>query len=216
MKIPCSFQEWRECFCSKPPNLNTIRGGITTLLKYCFSDSSHYADNEEYLGCLTYSEDPKENKLNITAAGAYDPGNTQLIPGIFVSLMGEVQFSRLGLQNTTSLSRDTARRSESLLATTNVQIKCSHRDADISCAMADTCLLFLFAAIQHMKNAWGWLRHVEIKAQTEPKLAQQSETDTTNKWYDSTLVIQLVYQYSIIVDTESKRLKEYTLDNSVS
>ena len=103
-----------------------------------------------------------------------------------------------------------------MLATANIQIKCSHKNADISCALADMCMLFLMAAKKHVRKAWGWVRLMDIVAQTEPKLTQQSESDSSNRWYDSTLVIQLIYEYAIDIDTESKRLKEYSLDKSVS
>lgn len=212
MKTPCSFSEWKDCFCNSAPTLNNIRKGFTQLLKYCFSNTNHYSDNKEYLGCMVYSDDPSESQLSITAKGAYDPSNTQLVPGIQVSLAEGVQFNRQGARNTLAVSKDTARETLALQARANVQIRCSHKDADISCAMADMCMLFFMAAIKHINQAWGWVDYIDIVQQTEPKLNQQSESDSSNKWYDSTLVIQIVYQYSINIDTESKRLKEYTLD----
>lgn len=216
MKHPCSFSEWSDCFCNNPPTLNTIRRGFTQLLRYCFSNPEHYADNKEYLGCLSYSDDPRESKLSVLATGASDPSNTQNIPGVFISLGDQVQFQRHSINDTVSISRDYARETNSMLATANIQIKCSHKNADISCALADMCMLFLMAAKKHVRKAWGWVRLMDIVSQTEPKLTQQSESDSSNRWYDSTLVIQLIYEYAIDIDTESKRLKEYSLDKSVS
>jgi hypothetical protein len=43
-----------------------------------------------------------------------------------------------------------------------VQIRCSHKDADISCAMADMCMLFFMAAIKHINQAWGWVDYIDI------------------------------------------------------
>lgn len=214
MKTPCSFKEWYNCFCNTPPTLNNIRRGFTMLTRYCFSNPENYADNAEILGCMKYSDQPGEGDLSIIAKGAQDPANTELIPGIFISLSDAVQYAPYYIGPYTSTSSDRARITSSLTATANIQIKCSHKNADVSCAMADMCMLFFMAAIPHIKRAWGWVSQVNIQGQTEPKLQQLSESDTSNKYYDSILAIQLIYQYSINIDTESKRLKAYTLDNS--
>lgn len=214
MKTPCSFKEWRDCFCNTPPTLNNIRKGFTTLARYCFSNPEHYADNADILGCMKYSDEPGESDLSIIAKGAQDPSNTEIIPGIFISLGDTVQYDPYYVGPYVNASFDTARVTSSLMATANIQIKCSHKNADVSCAMADMCMLFFMAAVPHIKNAWSWVSQINIKGQTEPKLQQFSESDTSNKYYDSVLAIQLIYQYSINIDTESKRLKAYTLDNS--
>lgn len=214
MKTPCSFNEWSDCFCNTPPTLNNIRRGFVTLAKYCFSNPDNYSDNKDILGCLKYSDDPKERDITVVAKGAQDPTDTQLVPGVFISLADQVQFTNFYIGDARLRSRDTASRTSSLQATANVAIRCSHKNADICCAMSDMCLLFFMAAIPHIKNAWGWVQQINIVSQSEPKLQQLSESDTSNKYYESVLVIQLIYQYSINIDIESKRLKAYTLDNN--
>lgn len=212
MNTPCSFHEWRECFCNKPPTLNNIRRGFTTLLRYCFSDESHYADNKEILGCLTYSDDPKERKLNVEAKGAYDPADTESVPGVMVSLGEGVQFNRIGIHDTRVTSKDFSRVTDTSLATVIITVTCSHKNADVSCGLADMCTLFLTAAKKHIYKSWGWVKQIDIVKQTEPKLEQPSQQDSTAKWYDSTVAIQLIYEYSINIETESKRLKEFTIE----
>lgn len=216
MKTPCSFKEWRDCFCNTPPTLNNIRKGFTMLARYCFSNPNNYDANKEILGCIKYSDDPKERDITVVAKGAQDPADTQLIPGVFISLQDQVQFQEYYIGPHRDISDDTARITSSLKATANVVIKCSHKNADVSCAMGDMCMLFFMAAMPHIHNAWGWLSEIRIVSQSEPKLQQLSESDTSNKYYDSLLVIQIVYQYSINIDTESKRLKASTLDNNAN
>lgn len=216
MKTPCSFQEWKECFCNTPPTLGNIRRGFITLARYCFSNPNNYDTNKDLLGCLKYSDDPKESSLSVVTTGAQDPADTQLIPGVFVSLADQIQFSDYYIGPYQRLSDDTARRTNSVSAKANIVLRCSHKNADVSCAMSDMCMMFFMAAIPHIKNTWGWLSQISIVSQSEPKLQQLSESDTSNKYYDSLLVIQIVYQYSINIDTESKRLKASTLDSNTN
>lgn len=212
--LPSSLQEWRDCYCAAPPTLNTFRSGFTSLLRYFFSNSNNFAENKEILGCMEYSDDPKESKLKIIAQGASDPANTQNIPGIFISLGEGVDFNFDVLNNQYVSSRDFARETYVTLGTVNLIVKCSDKDADVSCAMADACLLFLTAIRKHLMSSWGWLKQYKIVKQTEPKLQQISEESAT-KWYDSSLVIQIVYQYSIDIDIESKRLKDFSSNSYI-
>lgn len=206
---PVNIAEWSDCYCAAPPTLSSIRGGFTTLLRYFFSNSNNFADNKEILGCMEYSEDPKESKLQINAAGAFDPYDTNNIPGITISLGDGVEFNTPAINPTYISSRDFARETTVSLGTANIQITCRDKNADISCAMADACLLFCTAIRKTLFNTWGWLKEYRIIKQTEPKLNKISE-ESNLQWYDSSLVIQIVYQYSIDIEIESKRLKDFS------
>lgn len=216
MKTPCSFNAWKECFCNTPPNMYNLRRGFVTLLRYCFSDPSHYSGDNGALSCLLYSDDIKEKSLSVEVKGAFNPDETSTVPGVTISFEQGINFQRIGSEDFRVTSSDFARETSSSLATTNIKITCSHKDADISCALADMCVLFLTAAKKHIKNAWGWVLQMDIVQQTEPTMNKQSEQDSTARWYESSVAIQLIYEYSINIETESKRLKEFSIGSSTS
>lgn len=216
MKTPCSFNQWKECFCNTAPTMYNLRRGFITLLRYCFSDPNHYSDNREALGCLVYSDDDKEKTLSVDAKGIYDPSDTNSVPGVSVSMSQGIQFQRIGINDRRVTSRDFSVETDTSLATAQIQITCSHKDADVCCALADMCTLFFTAAKKHIQNAWGWVLQFDIVQQTEPTMKNQSESDSTARWYESVVAIQLIYEYSINIETESKRLKEFSIGSSVS
>lgn len=210
-----SIGDWHNCFCESSPSMSTIRGGITALLRYCFSDPSHYADNKDILGCLKYSPDKNAvGNLQILAKGAKDPADTNNVPGIFVSLGDGVSYQFDALSDIHTSSINYSKQTVDTLGTAQVTIKCSAEDADVSCAMCDTCMMFMMGTKPKVMKAWkGWLRDYRVIRQTEPALQSLSGGDSTYKWYDSTLVIQLIYHYSVDTVHESKLLKGFTIES---
>lgn len=83
--MPGSIKEWCSCFCGKLPSMSVLRNAFVQLLKYCFSDTSHYSYLEDQLGCLVYDPDGKSGSIKIQATGANDPSDSDNIPGIVVS-----------------------------------------------------------------------------------------------------------------------------------
>lgn len=213
VKIPtCNcWDEWFRCFREAPPSLNTLRRAFTALLRWAYSDVSRFDGYEDALGCLTYSDDEKDSNISINPGSTVDPGNTENIPGILVKVDGGVNFAEVAFSPIASESEDTSNWQQSLHATANINILSRNYDADICCVMGDINMLFLFSLYQRLFETWNWLRGYTIKTQTEPKLTQVDEEDPT-KWYESSVVIELKYEYNTFAARESKRLKDYTLN----
>lgn len=211
-KIPtCTcFDEWFRCFREAPPSLNTLRRAFTALLRFAYSDVSRFDGYSDALSCLTYSDEAKNSKLTIKPSTTNDPGDTEDIPGIVISLEEGVKYDQVGMSPIARESEDTANWQQSLLATTNINIISRNYDADVCCVMSDINALFLFSLYQRLFETWNWLRDYSLVTQTEPKMAQTAEEDPT-KWYESRVVVKLAFEYNTFTARESKRLKDFSV-----
>lgn len=211
-KIPtCTcFDEWFRCFREAPPSLNTLRRAFTALLRFAYSDVSRFDGYSDALSCLTYSDEAKNSKLTIKPSTTNDPGDTEDIPGIVISIPEGVNYEPVGFTPIAQESDDTSNWQQSLMATANITIISRNYDADMCCTMSDINTLFLFSLYQRLFETWNWLRNYTLKQQTEPKMSQTSEEDPT-KWYESTVVLELKFEYNTFASRESKRLKDGTI-----
>lgn len=170
------------------------------------------ADYGEALACYTYKGDSESNIINISPSSIIDPGDTQNVPGILISLGNGVQYTHPSMQPYINESPDTSAVSLTSLASTTLTVLCRDRDADVCCMMADLCTMFLFALTERLFNTWSWLRIYQIQSQTEPKITQAEGSQDDTKWYESTLTIKIEYEYSVFTARESKRLKDFSLE----
>lgn len=200
-----------RCFDKTPPTLNTLRRAFTVLTRWAFSSPEQFGGYEDILNCLTYNEDPKESKISIQPGSAQDPGDTQNIPGILIQSEQGLKFEMVGISPLSSMSEDTSRYTNSCLVHTNIKFLCRHKDADICCAMGDLITLFMFALHPRFFEIWGWLRKLDLVSQSEPAM-QTHPSDSSVKWYESSVVISLIYEYNVFGARESKRLKDYTIN----
>lgn len=211
-----SIQEWQDCFCGKLPTMFAIRNAFVQLLRYCFSDPNHYSDLKDTLGCLAYDPEGSAGSINIYAKGATDPAHTDNIPGITVSLDEGIQYGLQALQDWKVTSPDFSQTTSYTLGQTKVLIKCADYSSDISCAMADLCMLFIMGVKLRILQAWGrWIKDIRVVQITEPKQTQQSETDSSVVWYESSVIVELKFEYAVDTVQESKRLKGFTLNSHI-
>lgn len=211
--ITC-MEHWRSCFCDTAPSLNTIRRGFVALIRAAFSDVTRL-DSDGFLNCLHYDKEASKRTINISAKGTQNPSDTEHVPGITVSLGDGVNFGLNVINDTMVTSDDTARLTSMTQGTVNITIKCSDYDPDVSCAMADACMLFIMGTKPRVMEVWGWISDYRVVKQTEPIRSQLSGEDTSTPWYDSTLVIQLTYDYAVDIELESKRLKDYSSEITI-
>lgn len=209
------WADWYRCYNDAPPTLNTLRRAFTALIRWAFTKPENMGGGlGELLKCYTYSSTGK-SKITISPVSVKDPGDTEQVPGIFISLDEGVKYAKPGMNTLLSESEDTATRYHVTQATTKVTITCKDFDADICCTMADVVVMFLFAITERLFRTWRWLRIYDLESQTEPKLTTKSESDTT-KWYESKVTFNIVYDYNVLVTEDSKRLKDYSLEPSGS
>lgn len=214
--LPTSLKEWESCFCGPLPTMSALRQAFVQLLRYCFSDSSHYSDLEQQLGCLTYKPEGGENSISIYAAGANDPSNTNNIPGVLVQFKEGIKYQMQALQDYRVTSQDFSRTTSYTVGQTQLVLTCSAYDADISCAMADACMLFIMGVKQRILQAWGrWIRDIRVEQLSEPHQKQVSETDSSVVWYESQLVVAINIEYEVDTAEESKRLKGSTINSRI-
>jgi hypothetical protein len=81
--------------------------------------------------------------------------------------------------------------------------------------MADYLVLFLAAIEPRLRETFGWLMDYKPLNQTEPSLTQKAQSDTTTKWYEAVVTMDIAYSYSVFVARESKRLKDFTMEARV-
>lgn len=209
----CScWQDWHRCYKDASPSLNTLRRAFTALIRWAYSDPSKMADYGDALACYTYKPGSNKNPLSINPGSTIDPGDTQNVPGILISLGQGVQYEKVGMLPYLNESPDTASTELVNIASTTLTILCRDKDADVCCMMADLCTLFLFALTERLFNTWSWLRTYELQGQTEPKITQTEGAQDDTKWYESTVTIKLEYEYRVFLARESKRLKDFTLE----
>lgn len=214
--LPTSLKEWEACFCGPLPTMSALRQAFVQLLRYCFSDSSHYSDLRQQLGCLTYKPEGGENSISIFAAGASDPSNTNNIPGVLVQFKDGIKYQMQSLQDYRVTSEDFSRTTSYAVGQTQLVLTCSAYDADISCAMADACMLFIMGVKQRILQAWGrWIRDIRVEQLTEPHQKQVSETDSSVVWYESQLAVSINIEYEVDTAQESKRLKGSTINSRI-
>lgn len=209
---PCrmDLRELLACFEGAPPSMNTIRRAFTAFTMYAFNNVSRMGDFAEALSCRTYSDDAS-SKINIRPAGVNDPGDTELIPGIVISLGDGLQLERLGIGDTSHESSNMSVRVPAYKGAVNVIFKCRDFDSDISCYMADMLLMFFTAIQESLYETWGWLLDYRPKLQTEPQI-KSKEGDTDTKWYESTVQLELGINYSVFTAREAPPLKDFSMD----
>lgn len=214
--IPASIQEWQNCFCGKLPTMFSIRNAFVQLMRYCFSNPDHYADLKDILGCKVYDPNGSPGSINIYAKGATDPANTDNIPGITISMEDGMQYNLPVMQDWKVTSPDFSQTTSYTIGQTKIRIKCEDYDADVCCAMADLCMLFVMGVKLRILQAWGrWIKDIRVVQITEPRMAQVSESDSSVKWYESSVVIDLKFEYAVDTVQESKRLKGFTLNSNI-
>jgi hypothetical protein len=142
-----------------------------------------------------------------------DPGDTEQVPGILISCGKEgVSFDRPGISSKGAESPDTSAHYRNYLASAKLQFVCKAFDADVACMMADYLVLFLAAIEPRLRETFGWLMDYKPLNQTEPSLTQKAQSDTTTKWYEAVVTMDIAYSYSVYVARESKRLKDFTVE----
>lgn len=202
--------DWKECMECASPTLNSLRGAFTAILRVAFSDASRLP---EELGCLLYNSDDSKSELYISAGSEMDPGDTEQVPGLIIS-MGEegVALEKIGVDTVGRHSSDMSSRTATYMANVTVKILCRHTDADVACMLSDYVMLYLTAMEDKFRNSVGWLKDYSMLAQTEPKLASSGQEGSSAKWHESTVALRLKYEYSIFIAEESKRLKDFSMD----
>lgn len=214
--IPKSIQEWQDCFCGPLPTMSALRSAFVQLLRYCFSDPEHYSDLQQQLGCLTYKPEGGQDSISIFAVGANDPNNTNNIPGILVSFKNGVKYNLPAMRDSVISSDDFSQITSYTLGDTQLILSCSAYDADISCAMADACMLFIMCVKQRILQAWGrWIKDIRVEMLSEPHQKQVSDTDSSVIWYESQLIINIKFEYAVDTVVESKRLKGAVINSPV-
>lgn len=206
-----SLQELFMCLEGAPPSMNTIRRAFTALAMYAFSNVRYMDGFSENLACRTYSSDPAKTQIRITAQGAYDPGNTENIPGIVISLGDGLKLERLGIGDTAHTGANFSVRIPAYKGTLDVVFKCRDYDADVSCYMSDLLLLFFTSIQERMYETWGWLISYAPSTQTEPEL-KTKEGDSDTKWYESTVRLNITLAYEVFTSREAPPLKDASVD----
>lgn len=215
-EVTCTTLDcWQSCFKDASPNLSTLRRAFTLLARWPFLNQSNMGEFADALGCYVYDPNSPTNKISITAGSTIDPGDSENVPGIVVSLGDNgVTYTHPTLNSTSFMSSDTSVINRTATAEVDLTFLFRDRSSDVCCQMADLMAMFLFAMYDRLFETWRWLAKYELKQQTEPKLTTKGE-DTSNKWYECTLVFSLAYNYTVMVARESKRLKDFTLDTTV-
>lgn len=216
-KLNCTcWKDWHRCYKDASPTLNTLRRAFTALLRWAYSSPEKMADFSEELACYSYDSTPgADNRLTISPETNFDPGDSELIPGIYISLGEGVSYQMPAMQPYLNESPDTSTTELATMASTSITIKCLDKDAHISCLMADMCAMFLFAMTERLFDTWSWLRNYQLQAQSEPTKKTAEGNDDTH-WYESTLVFKIEYEYRVFTARESKRLKDFSVDTTAS
>jgi hypothetical protein len=174
------------------------------------------ADFGEELECYSYDSTPgADNRLTISPETIFDPGDSELIPGIYISLGDGVAYQLPAMQPYLNEAPDTSTTELATMASTTITIKCLDKDAHVSCLMADMCAMFLFAMTERLFNTWSWLRNYQLQAQSEP-VKKTSEGNDDTHWYESSVVFKIEYEYRVFTARESKRLKDFSVDTTAS
>lgn len=211
--IPCpcfpSLKDWCDYCHGAAPSLNNIRRAFTLLARTAFANVS----DSEYgpaLSCRTYSDDKDKNQLSIEPASVINPGNTQNVPGILISVPEGMQFRRTSLNPIKTFSPDFASSNQITTGTAVVAFTCRDEDADIACLMADLMMLVVMSARDAAIKAWHhWLLDYEVLGQTEPKLVKNDD-DPSNYWYESVVTLKLSLAWGAVVSVESKRMTGFS------
>lgn len=204
------YEQWHRCFKEASPSMSTLRRAFTLLARWAFSSKKNMSDYGDILECYTYDATSDSNKLSINPGSVVDPGNAQNVPGILVSIPEGIKYNKVAMQPDSFISPDTSTSTLTSIAETQIVFLIRDYDSDICSYMADLIALFLFAMKYKLFETWGWLNEFDLEMQTEPKITTKDETEAT-QWYESKVVFKLVFNYSVFVGRESKRLKDYTL-----
>lgn len=204
------YEQWHRCFKDSSPSMSTLRRAFTLLARWAFSSKKNMADYGDILECYTYDATSDSNKLSINPGSVVDPGDAQNVPGILVSIPEGIKYNKVAMQPEIHISPDTSTTTQVALAEAQIVFLIRDYDADICSYMGDLIALFLFAMRTRLFNTWNWLSDFDLEMQTEPKITTKDETEAT-QWYESKVVFKLVFNYSVFVGRESKRLKDYTL-----
>lgn len=206
----CSVADWQRCFCGSSPSMYTLRNGFLQMLRYCFSDPEHYADNREALECLVYS--PEGGTLQVDAVGAADPAKTDRIPGIVMSFGEGISFEMPTLSDITIEHPDNSVFAIRSIGKATLIVRCMAYEADTSCMLADMVALFLTAVKMRVLESWGgWLKDYRLARQTDPTIKQVTESDSPVTWYESSVAFSITMEYNVGTVQESKRLKVTTV-----
>ena len=216
-KLNCTcWKDWHRCYKDASPTLNTLRRAFTSLIRWAYSSPEKMADFSEELACYSYDNTPgADNRLTISPETNFDPGDSELVPGIYISLGQGVSYQAPSMQPYVNESLDTASTELSTLASTTITVKCLDKDAHISCLMADMCTMFLFAMTERLHDTWSWLRIYQLQGQSEP-VKKSSEGNDDTHWYESSVVFKIEYEYRVFTARESKRLKDFSVDTTAS
>jgi hypothetical protein len=182
-------------------------------LRWAFANVDNTDGFAEALKCMTWSADGDVSQIQIQPGSVQDPGDTMQVPSIMVSCGQEgIQMKPYAMSSETHISPDTSSHQRVWSATANMTIVCRAWDADVACIMSDFVLMFLTAMEPKLRATFGWLREYKPVNQTEPALTNAVQAEDATKWYESKVVIELEYVYSVFVALESKRLKDFSVD----
>ena len=206
------LQEWEECFIEAPPTIFTLRKCFTILLRYFYGNPNNFGEFSDAVGCLTYSDSEKDSALHIAPGGTHDPGNTENVPGILVSIGDGISYSKEWIDAKGTTSPDFASHTNVRTATVKLTFIHRHIDAEIAGIMCDLTTMFITAIEEKIRRTFNWVRGYDIDSQTEPKRARKAtDPEAFEDFYESMSTLTIVYTYSVFVAEESKRLKDYSI-----
>lgn len=195
-------KDLNACLCG-PVTIRSIRRLHVRLLQYHHHDVANYPEQYEHLQCLKYNpEDPANSTLTVANDNIFDPSKTDQFPGVFVGVEGLATEKNI-IGNDLGATEDNAGEHLAKITTFQLGIKHVMQNESQLLELAEMNMALLLAQAPNIRERMG-LRAYEPLGFGKPKIIEAAP----NRYFETTILININYSLSVTAFTESHRLKK--------
>lgn len=194
--------------CRKGASPHSLRKIFHTLTRIHFSSPDNYGDLKDELACLVYDPDPNVSTLDILLTDL--PRSEGSPEAAVIVSVKETTFKQLSMGDFAGDHPDGAGQDMVREASTKIFWRCRHPDPDVSQLMAQSLLDFLTMTKTSMAEKIG-LTSMQLLGVSEPKFYNKPP----NSVYESYVMSDVSYLYSLSVREESHVLKRFNIITNV-
>ena len=191
----------------EPLNGSNLRTLFYLLTKQHYSDTKNYGYLEDQLGCFVNKENKSESTLNILLSQEYDLNSSSVRPAVFVGLDTPINFKKVDTNSKQSQLSDNSGYNTAHLAVTSVSFIHVASTLDQAALLADCTTSFFVGIKEHLRDTMGLVSFEPVNI-SAPALIEKAP----EKFFRVDSIFSLSFNYTVRVNIESHRLKNFALE----